>query len=208
MRISSNGTHPSELATRGTTQSYLQACFPVWMTGQLHQDLDWRRHNAFVGQPVPSAGRTLHVLYGACHCTHCSQCTLQLHTLQSPLLRSAKGCLHCPMKLACRALWSPLMIAILNPAGATARHKHTCWKDNTPCQRKNLEGPMKMLMQALDCFACAHSFCPKLGVSLLSTYLGLVWTLGSEDRMDKIGTITKFPFFYLISITDFCQNPQ
>ena len=130
-----------------------------------------------------------------CNCTQCiAHCKGVLRWIQ------------CPMKLACRALWSPLMIAILNPAGATARHKHTCWKDNTRCQRKNLEGPMKMLMQTLDCFVCAHSFRPKPGVLLLSTYLQLVWTLGSEDKMYIIGTLTKLPSFTWLAFTDFCEN--
>ena len=98
---------------RQVPKQRLQPCFPLGMTR--HRDPDWP-HNAFVGQqPVPQGE--------PCMSCHSAPWPTLLCTWWRRL-RALRG----DETRACRARWSRLMIAILNPAGAIA-------DTNTPVER-------------------------------------------------------------------------
>ena len=98
---------------RQVPKERLQPCFPLGMTR--HRDPDWP-HNAFVGQqPVPQ-GEPCMSCHSAPWPTLLCTCWRRLRALRGDETR------------ACRARWSRLMIAILNPAGAIA-------DTNTPVER-------------------------------------------------------------------------
>ena len=98
---------------RQVPKQRLQPCFPLGMTR--HRDPDWP-HNAFVGQqPVPQ-GEPCMSCHSAPWSTLLCTCWRRLRALRGDETR------------ACRARWSRLMIAILNPAGAIA-------DTNTPVER-------------------------------------------------------------------------